>query len=143
MAVSYAVERTIDAAPTTVWALLVDGPAYPSWNPAVLSFRGRIAVGERIRFVSVVNPKRTFSVTVTELQPEHTMVWADGMPLGLFRGVRTYRLRPADGGSTVFTMQEVFSGPLAPLITKAIPDMSDSFAQFGDGLKRAAESASV
>jgi len=36
-------------------------------------------------------------------------------------------------------MAEVFSGPLAPLITKAIPDMTESFEIFADGLKSAAE----
>ena len=40
----------IDAEPEQIWDLLTDGPAYPSWNPAVLSFEGRIAVGERIGF---------------------------------------------------------------------------------------------
>ncbi len=40
-------------------------------------------------------------------------------------------------------MDEVYSGPLAPLITKAIPDLTDSFAQFADGLKAAAEGAPV
>jgi hypothetical protein len=37
-------------------------------------------------------------------------------------------------------MQERYSGPLARLIARAIPDLTESFAQFADGLKRAAES---
>jgi len=69
-----------------------------------------------------------------------SMVWSDGMPLGLFRGVRTYRLDPA-GSGTAFSMTEEFSGPLAGLITKAIPDLTESFNQFADGLKAAAERA--
>ena len=36
-------------------------------------------------------------------------------------------------------MEEVFSGPLAPLITRVIPDLSASFEQFADGVKAAAE----
>lgn len=36
-------------------------------------------------------------------------------------------------------MAEVFSGPLAPLITKAIPDLTESFEMFADGLETAAE----
>jgi hypothetical protein len=139
MATSYAVERIIDARPDRVWSLLTDAAAYPDWNPSVLSLQGRIAVGEKIKLVSLVNPKRTFSLTVTEMDQPRKMVWADGMPLGLFRGVRTYALRPHGDGSTAFSMEEVFSGPLAPLITKAIPDMTDSFTQFADGLKKAAE----
>ena len=63
---------------------------------------------------------------------------SDGMPFGLFRGVRTCLIRERDGVST-YSMSEAFSGALAGSITKAIPDMTDSFARFADGLKRAAE----
>jgi hypothetical protein len=69
------------------------------------------------------------------------MVWSDAMPLGLFKGVRTYQLIE-QGGATEFSMTEVFSGPLSGLITKAIPDMTESFGQFADGLKAAAEASS-
>lgn len=36
-------------------------------------------------------------------------------------------------------MTEEFTGPFTGLITKAIPDMTESFNQFADGLKAAAE----
>jgi hypothetical protein len=37
-------------------------------------------------------------------------------------------------------MKEEFSGLLEPMISKSIPDMTESFELFADGLKRAAES---
>jgi hypothetical protein len=135
---SYAARRTIAARPQAVWDLLVDGPNYPSWNPAVLALTGDIAVGQKIELVSVASPKRAFRLTVTRLEAPSTMVWSDRMPLGLFRGVRTYTVTPCEDG-TEFTMEEVFSGPLAPLITRMIPDLSASFEQFADGVKAAAE----
>lgn len=135
----FSAHRTIDAPPDEVWRLLTDAAGYRAWNPAVVSVDGTIARGEKIKLVSVVNPKRTFTLTVAEFDAPHRMVWSDGMPLGLFRGVRTYTLTPAGEGRTEFVMEEVFSGPLAPLITKAIPDMTDSFDQFAGGLKAAAE----
>jgi hypothetical protein len=137
----YAVQRTIAASPERVWALLADPAGYPTWNPSVVSLKGRIARGEKIKLVSTVNPKRTFSLTVSELEPGRSMVWSDGMPLGLFKGVRTFTLRSLDEGGTEFSMEELYSGPLAPLITRAIPDLSESFGQFADGLKAAAESS--
>lgn len=140
---SYAVKRTIDASPQQIWTLLEDASGYARWNPAVLSLEGRIAEGETIKLVSTVNPKRTFSLKVSGVEPQRAMVWSDGMPLGLFRGVRTIALRPLSDSQTEFAMQELYSGPLAPLITKAIPDLNESFAQFADGLKAAAESAQV
>ena len=36
-------------------------------------------------------------------------------------------------------MVELFSGPLLPLIGKTIPDLSESFEQFAQGLKKRAE----
>lgn len=138
MAKRYAAECTIEAPPERVWALLTDAAGYPSWNPTVVSIDGRIAAGERIRLVSTLSPKRTFTLTVAEAEAPRRMVWSDGMPLGLFRGVRTYTLAPA-GDGTEFRMVEEFSGPLAPLITKAIPDMTDNFGQFAEGLRKAAE----
>lgn len=136
----YHVSRNISAPIADVWALLTDATTYERWNPAVISIEGSIEVGEKISLVSIVNPKRSFSLTVTEMDAPNRMVWSDGMPLGLFRGDRTYELVERDGATT-FSMTEDYSGLLAPLITKTIPDMTDSFEQFADGLKTASEAA--
>lgn len=96
--------------------------------------------GGTIRLVSIASPQRTFSLTVTSMQAPVRMVWSDGMPWGLFRGVRTYQLDPVSTG-TAFTMTEEFSGPLAGLIARSIPDLTASFDQFADGLQAAAERA--
>jgi hypothetical protein len=61
------------------------------------------------------------------------------MPLGLFTGTRTYRLTPEAGGGVRFDMREEYTGPLAGLITKSIPDLGPSFVRFADGLKRRVE----
>jgi hypothetical protein len=138
VAIRYAVTKVIDAPPERIWELLTNPSSYSDWNPAVVSIDGTMAAGETIRLVSIVNPKRTFTIKVAELDPLRRMVWADGMPLGLFKGVRTYTLVPR-GAQTEFSMEEVFSGPLAPLITKAIPDLSESFELFAGGLKAGSE----
>ena len=141
MTKQYTVSRTIDASPEAVWALLTDADGYRNWNEAVLSLDGPITVGNKIKLVSIVNPKRTFSLEVAQMDQPRKMVWQDGMPLGLFKGVRTFELE-LRGSSTEFSMTEVYSGVLAPLITKAIPDLTDSFTLFADGLKQAAEAGS-
>ena len=135
---TYSIRETIDAEPSVVWALLTDAAAYPEWNSTIVSLDGVIELGNRISLVSTVNPKRAFKLTVTEMNAPVRMVWSDGMPLGLFKGVRTYTLTP-DGDGTVFEMVEEFSGLLEPLISKGIPDMSESFREFAASLKRAAE----
>ncbi len=132
------VRRTIDAPAETVWALLTDAAGYPGWNTAVIRITGTITAGTKIELVSIANPKRAFKLTVTSMTPPSDMVWSDGMPLGLFTGVRTFRLVP-NGNRTDFTMTEDFSGLLSGLICKSIPDLTDSFDQFADSLKAAAE----
>ena len=62
------------------------------------------------------------------------------MPLGLFKGVRTFRLVP-EGGATRFTMREEYTGPMLPLIWRSMPDLQPSFEQFARGLKARAEPA--
>lgn len=139
MATTYRVTKTINAVPIDVWTLLSDGPSWTEWNPTIVSFDGTIALGEKVKLVSTVNPKRAFSLKVDEFDAPKRMVWSDGMPLGLFTGTRSYTLTPLDGGRTEFTMEEGYTGLLAPLITRSIPDMTESFEEFAAGLKTAAE----
>ena len=122
MARETSVSRSIPAPPQTVWDLLTDAGSYADWNEAILSIEGPIALGNKVKLVSVVNSKRTFSLKVDVMEPPGRMVWSDGMPLGLFKAVRTYLLEEREGG-TEFSMTEVFSGPLSGLMTKAIPDI--------------------
>lgn len=132
--------RRIAAAPDRVWAVLVDLPSWRAWNPTVVSIEGDVTTGGTVRLVAAVNQHRTFTLRVTELVPPQRMVWASGMPLGLFRGVRTYSLTHAAGEEgTDFAMTEAYTGPLAGLIGRSIPDLGPSFEAFADALKAAAE----
>jgi hypothetical protein len=70
------------------------------------------------------------------------MVWSGGMPLGLFRGVRTYSLTPGADGTTRFHVREEYTGPMLPLIWRSMPDLQPSFDEFAAGLKRRAEAGS-
>jgi uncharacterized protein YndB with AHSA1/START domain len=134
----YSATRTIDAPADVVWRLLTDAAGYRRWNGAVVSIEGPIAEGSQIRLVSIAAPKRSFKLKVTEMRAPNHMVWADGMPLGLFTGRRTYTITER-AGACEFSMVEEFTGPLAGLITKSIPDLTPSFETFADGLKAGAE----
>lgn len=135
---SYDAAATIAAPPETVWSILTDAPAYPQWDSGVRSVDGRIAPGEKIKVVSEANPGRAFPVKVTGFEPGRSMVWSGGMPLGLFKGVRTFTLTP-ENGSTRFEMREEYTGPLLPMIWRSMPDLGPSFEQFARGLKAKAE----
>lgn len=106
---------------------------------AVIRIDGRIAQGEHISLTSAVSPQRAFRLLVAEARRPSRMVWSQGMPLGLFRGTRTFGLEPRDGG-TWFTMTEEFTGPLAGLVARSVPDLQPSFEQYADGLAAATAS---
>ena len=136
---SFEASAPIAASPEAIWAILTDAPNYPTWDSGVERVEGRIAPGERITVFSAVNPGRPFPVNVTEFSPGRRMVWSGGMPLGLFKGVRTFTLTPQGDQATNFIMREEYSGPLAGLIGRSIPDLQPSFERFVTGLKRRAE----
>ena len=137
----YSVSRTIEATPQSIWALLTDAPGYPGWDPGMERLEGQISPGEQIKVYTKLNPGHTFPVKVTEFVPDQKMTWTGGMPLGLFKGERTFTLSPQGDNTTEFTMREVFTGLLLPLIGLSIPDLTSSFEQFADGLKSRAESS--
>ena len=128
----------IQASPDAIWAILTDAPGYQAWDSGVERVEGRIAPGEKITVRSQANPGRAFPVKVTEFAPGQRMTWSGGMPLGLFKGVRTFTLEPEDG-ATRFVMREEYTGPLLPLIWRSMPDLGPSFRQFANGLKQRAE----
>ncbi len=130
----------IQAPQEKIWKILTDASGYTSWNTTVDKVEGRIALGEKVTVHAKLSPGRAFPVTVSSLDAPRQMVWSGGMPLGLFKGARTYSLTPRDGG-VEFSMTEEFTGLMAPLITKSIPDMQPAFEEFAACLKRKAEAA--
>jgi len=129
---------SIAAPAERVWAILTDASRYPSWNPTVSAVDGHIVQGGRITVHAVISPGRAFPVTVTTLDPERRMVWRGGLPLGLFTGERIFTLTPA-ADAVEFSMRETFTGLLAPLIGRSIPDLQPAFNDFAAALKREAE----
>ena len=135
---SYEASSRIEANAEAIWAILADGANYSSWYSGVVGLEGTIGLGNKLKVTSEANPKRAFPVKVTAFTPGAGMTWTGGMPLGLFKGVRTYTLTP-QGPNTRFMMREEYTGPLASLIFKSIPDLQPSFEKFANGLKVRAE----
>jgi hypothetical protein len=128
----------IEADAGTVWAVLVDAARWPAWDSGVTQVDGVIALGAKLKVSVAANPGRAFPVKVTDLQLGRSMTWSGGMPLGIFRGVRTYRLEPS-GPATRFSAREEYTGAALPLIWRSMPDLQPSFDQFTRGLKQQAE----
>jgi uncharacterized protein YndB with AHSA1/START domain len=130
----------IAASPDAVWAVLIDGASWSTWDSGVDGVDGRIAAGETVTIRSKAAPGRAFPVKVTTFDAPRTLVFSGGLPLGLFKGVRTYRLTPS-GAGTRFEMREEYGGPLLSVMWRSMPDLGPSFAQFATGLKTRVEAA--
>lgn len=134
----YEASASIAARPAAVWAVLTDGAGWSSWDSGVDAVEGRITLGGTITIRSKVAPGRSFPVQVTTFEPNRRLVFSGGMPLGLFKGVRTYTVTP-EGSGTAFTMREEYTGPLLGLMWRSMPDLGPSFTRFVNGLKQRAE----
>jgi len=135
------VEVTIRATPEITWSLLTDAKAYPRWSSTITGIDGQIRDGERLR-LHVPGTDRTFTPRVSDVIPNARMTWTGGFA-PIFKGVRTFVLRPRNDGSTDFAMEERFSGLMLPLAKGSMPDFGPVFARFASDLKREAERAAA
>jgi hypothetical protein len=137
LSMSCRVEVTIRARATTVWRLLTNANDFPRWNSTVTSVEGQIREGERLR-VRVPGTDRVFTPRVSDVVPDQRMTWTGGFS-PVFKGVRTFELRPRPDGSTDFVMEERFSGLMVPLVKRSMPDFGPVFERYASDLKHQAE----
>jgi hypothetical protein len=131
------VALNIRAQAATIWGLLTDANGFPRWNSTVTRVEGQIRDGERLR-LHVPGTNRTFTPRVSGVVPDERMTWTGGFS-PVFKGVRTFELRPSDDGSTEFLMEERFSGLMLPFVKGSMPDFGPVFERYANDLKREAE----
>ena len=131
----------IESSAENVWNILTDAPSWIQWNTTIDKIEGEINLGNKVTVFAKASPGRAFPLRVTEFVPHKLMVWAGGMPLGLFTGKRAYSIRMINQNAVEFSMIEEFTGLMAPLITRSIPDLQPSFDEFAKCLKTYAESS--
>jgi hypothetical protein len=136
---SFEAGTRIQASSDDVWQRLVDVGSWRDWDSGVDRVEGRVALGEKLTLYATMIRTRPFSVTVTEIRPGEGMRWRGGLPFGLAVIERTYALDGQDDGTTVLTVREDHTGPLAAVLERSTPDLNPSFRQFCAGLKALAE----
>jgi hypothetical protein len=136
---TYQASTSINALAERIWEILADAGGYPDWDPGIDHIEGTIALGEKVKFFTKLQPNQAFSVQVNTFEPGKRMVFTGGMPLGLFKSERTHMLTPRDDGSISFHTREIFEGLLLPLFRNNIPDLTENFKNFCTGLKSHAE----
>jgi hypothetical protein len=98
-----------------VWSVLVDGRAYPDWNPFIRRLDGTIAVDRRIAITLTSRRGETirFSPIVTRMLPGRELRWLGRLAMpGLLDGEHYFLLSPLTGGRTLLTHGERFTGIL-------------------------------
>ncbi|HEY2749173.1 MAG TPA: SRPBCC domain-containing protein [Polyangia bacterium] len=133
-----AVAIRIAATRQRVWSLLTRAADFPRWNSTVTSIDGDIALGGKLTVRVPLAPKRAFHPEVIDFVPEERMVWAEGMA-PMFRGRRTFTVAASGDGAVEFTMIEVLSGIMLPMIKGSLPDFAPAFETYAADLKREAE----
>lgn len=127
----------IDAPAPTVWGILVDTAAYPSWNPFVRRLEGRLAVGERITVaMKPADDEQVLHPRVVEVDPGRSFSWLGrvGIP-GVLDGRHTFTVQPDGPGGCVLVQDERLSGALVPFFRSMLTrDTPRAFAALNDAL---------
>jgi hypothetical protein len=127
----------VAAEPERVWDTLLHTDRWSAWDRALDRIEGTLGPGGRIT-VRVKDQFRPFKPEVTAWEPTRRLVLRGGMPLGLFTDTRTYDLSANDTGTNV-AMAETYTGPMASIIGKRLPDLQPNFEAFVAGWRHAAE----
>jgi hypothetical protein len=127
----------IDAAPSTVWSVLMDWPRFPEWNPFLTELDGEPGVGCRlsVRTQPPGGKPRRFRPTLTALEPESRLQWhrRTGLP-GVFDGTHTIAVTALPEGRTWFEQNEKFTGLLTWFTGSLLKRTQHGFKQMNQAL---------
>ena len=116
------------ASPEELWAVLMDFPAYPSWNPMVVKIAGEREIGSPLEVkIAMKNGRRlTFKPTVVEYDAGRRFAWLGKVGVsGLFDGLHRFEVE-ASGSNATFVHSEEFRGLLPPLLGRLLRDTHES-----------------
>lgn len=130
--------RYVAAPPGSVWAALLEVSSWPQWDTGVTKVEGTAVDGGKVKVFNEVSPGRAFPVRVAIDDDQRVMTWTGGMPLGLFKGIRSFRV-DADGEGAGLDVREQYTGPLVGPMAKRMPDLQPSFEKFVEGIKNHCE----
>lgn len=139
-------EIAINAPPATVWTILTDFKAYPSWNPFIRRIAGEPVVGGKIEVTVQTSPSARpleFSPVVVTFESGREFTWRGSLLFpGVFDGIHSFKLIPLPDGSTRLLHNERFVGALTPVFRgQMMRDTDIAFAKMNAALKARAEAA--
>lgn len=130
-------ETLINARSSTVWNVITDAGNLTVWDSGITAIEGEIRNGGTIRIKTAARGARTVRIRVQQL-PGEVMTWTGGLPLGLFKRIRTFTLSP-HAGLTRLRVTEELSGPLRGLHGYPDPDTDKPLNDFVSAVRTRAE----
>jgi hypothetical protein len=141
---TFAAQVDIDAPPERVWAVLLDLPRYPEWNPLTTAVQSELHLGAPVELtVRMSRLGRTVvqRVEVREVTVPHRLRW--GMTMGLpwiLRAERIQRLEPLASGRTRYVTEDTIAGALGPVVFGIFgPSLVDGFEAMARALAEEVE----
>ncbi|RAX16758.1 hypothetical protein DC347_10745 [Pseudarthrobacter sp. AG30] len=127
----------INARTSTVWEILTDAGNYTVWESGITDIDGEVRNGSTIRVRTTSSGERRYRLRVEQI-PGEVMTWTGGLPLGLYKNVRTFTLS-TEAAMTHLRVTEEHTGPLAGLLAKPVPNAQQSFTKYVQAVKARAE----
>jgi hypothetical protein len=135
-------ETPIPAPVEVLWEALTDLPRYREWNPFITAIEGDLHPGAELRatFALPGRKPRTFTPTVTAVEPEQRISWLGRLWLpGLVDAAHSLEITIGASGP-VFVHREDFRGLLVPALGGLVRDTHAAFAAMNAALvQRVAE----
>jgi hypothetical protein len=136
-------DTEVDAPADVVWGVLVDLPAFRTWNPFIRSARGRVAPGGvlRLRVRTTFGVPLMFRATILGCEVNRELRWR-GEVIGpwLASGEHWFTIEPLGPGRVRFVQGERFGGLLPRLARELlVREAGWGFDAMNRELKRRAE----
>ena len=136
----------IDASPEAIWSTLLDFPAYPDWNPFIVSIVGEPRVGERLDVR--IRPPGSHGIglkpVVRTVEPSARFGWLGHLVVPrIFDGGHEFVISPRSDGGSTFVQREEFGGVLVPLVGKMLARTLEGFEAMNAALKVRVEERST
>jgi len=113
----------VQASPEVLWALISDLPGWAAWNPLYPKAEGKLAIGSKLDVTLALPGGKPESIApvVVDWVPHMQLVWRLRLMGGLLRTLRYMEIEPLDEGrASVFSHGELFEGPAAHFMPKAL-----------------------
>jgi hypothetical protein len=134
----------ISATPETIWAILSDIEAWPTWAPLYRKVSGMLRIGEHIAAEIVLPGEEPEAIDykVLDWAPEIQIHLKMSFLGGLITSTRYMEIEKLAGPGCIFGNGEVFRGPLSNFVPRRLKRAArQAFVEMSEALKAKAETA--